>query len=293
MRGVYYNKPLVRTKTRETLLGCIFIAPSMAGFLLFYFLPYMVSFYYCFTQGISSRFVGLSNFISLFQSESYRLALKNTFVFMFTGIPLIIAISFIIALLLKNAAKSLTVIVIIPLVIPAASVVAFFKILFADNGLINYSLGLLGIGSISFIDSGWSTVVLATLYIWKYFGYNTILFLTALNSISKQYYESAMLDGADRIKTLIHITIPFCVPMSFFVFIMSFVNSFKIFREVILLFGVYPNEKIYLLQHFMNNNFFSLSYQRLSTAAFLITVFIILLLTVCFKWEEKVRSNLQ
>ncbi len=292
MREIRQKEGLQSLKTKEAVLGIIFVTPSMSGFLVFYFLPYIKSLFYCFTSGIGIRFVGIENFVDLLTSEPYQLALKNTLVFLTVAIPLIIMISFIFALLLKNASKILTVIIIIPLVIPAASITSFFKFIFSEYGIVNEALSKVNIQPINFFDSGWSSIILITVFLWKYFGYNTILYLTALNNIPVQYYESAVLDGAGRWKCLIHITIPFSIPVSFFVFIVSFVNSFKIFREIILLFGIYPNDNVYIMQHFMNNNFLNLSYQRLSTAAFLMIIIIVAIVILCYRLQENTRKGL-
>src|SRR5690606_13663667 len=125
-----------------------------------------------------------------------------------------------------------------------------------------------GIEPVNWLRSGWSTGVVALVYVWKNCGYNMVLFLAGLGNIPKEYYEAAYIDGAGPFTCLIKITLPYMVPTSFFVLIISIINSFKVFREVYLLAGKYPYQDIYLLQHFMNNNFFNLSYQKLTTAAF-------------------------
>jgi multiple sugar transport system permease protein len=87
------------------------------------------------------------------------------------------------------------------------------------------------------------------------------------------------------------ITIPFLIPTGFFVFIISAINSFKVFREAYLLAGSYPYPAIYQLQHFMNNNFFNLSYQRLTTAAFLMMIVICLLVLLLYRMERRLGRN--
>lgn len=291
-----FPKAIPRKKSsltkQESVLGLLFILPSFCGFLVLYIIPFVSSSYYCFTKGVQKKYVGFANFVDLFNSEPFRLALTNTLVFIAIGIPILMAVSFAAALLLKKSSKVLTVVVIVPLVIPSASIVSFFTIVFSQYGIVNRVLNLFRLGTIDFMNSGWAVMVYITLFVWKYFGYNTILFLTALKSIKMSYYESAKIEGATGIQVFKHITLPFCIPMSFLVFIMSFVNSFKIFREVILLFGLYPNERIYTIQHFMNNNFFNLSYQRLTTAAYLLVIIITVVVVISYKWENIVRKNL-
>jgi multiple sugar transport system permease protein len=108
-----------------------------------------------------------------------------------------------------------------------------------------------------------------------------------LNSIPREYYESAEIDGAGKFICFRYITLPFLVPTGFFVFIISIINSFKVFREAFLLGGSYPHFDLYMLQHFINNNFSNLNYQRLSTAAFLMLVIIVALTVILYRAENR------
>jgi multiple sugar transport system permease protein len=105
-----------------------------------------------------------------------------------------------------------------------------------------------------------------------------VLFLAGLGNIPKDYYEAAWMDNASSLQVFRHITLPCLLPTGILALIMSIINSFKIFREIYLITGSYPNEDIYTLQHFMNNMFASLNYPRL-TSATVILVFIIALFT--------------
>lgn len=116
-----------------------------------------------------------------------------------------------------------------------------------------------------------------------------VLFLTGLNAIPKECEEAARLDGAGKWKYFRYIQCPLLVPSFLFVFVMSVINSFKCYREAYLLGGRYPDNSIYMLQHFMNNNFETLNYQRLSVAAIL--VFLIIFLMVILLFAGKYRSE--
>ncbi|WP_242848803.1 carbohydrate ABC transporter permease [Syntrophomonas palmitatica] len=94
-----------------------------------------------------------------------------------------------------------------------------------------------------------------------------ILFLAALQNVPRELYEAAYIDGAGPGQRFINVTLVHIVPTAFFVFIISIINSFKVFREVYLISGSYPHESIYMLQHYMNNMFMALDYQKLSAAA--------------------------
>ena len=286
-----------KLKHRQSIAGFAFALPSLLGFALFFAIPFLISLYYCFTQGIGGiNFVGLKNFISLLNSNSFLLAAKNTAVFNAVSVPLIILLSFALSMLLNSRIKGLPVFrsfFILPLVIPVASVILVWNILFNQHGVINGALAGLGFNSdIDWIKSDFSMLVLILLYLWKNCGYNVILFLAGLNSIPKEYYEAAYIDGASSFACLRNITIPFMIPTGFFVIMISIVNSFKVFREAYLLAGSYPSLKIYMLQHFMNNNFFNLSYERLTTAAFLMAVIIAALVFILFRIEARFGRNI-
>lgn len=280
---------------KEAVVGYTFALPSIAGFILFFAAPFLVSLYYCFTKGIGgTEFVGLENFRELLGSDSFRLAAKNTFKFNAVSVPAIMMISLAFALFLNGRLKRVSffrTIFILPLVIPTASVILVWQILFHNNGIINEVISHFGIQTVEWLDSGWIFYILVMLYIWKNCGYNLILFLAGLNNIPKEYYESAEIDGAGKFICFRYITLPFLVPTGFFVFIISIINSFKVFREAFLLGGSYPHFELYMLQHFMNNNFSNLNYQRLSTAAFLMLLVITVLTVVFYRVENNFGKN--
>ena len=113
-----------------------------------------------------------------------------------------------------------------------------------------------------------------------------ILFMAALNNIPKEMLEAAELDGASGWYQLIHIKLRFLSPTVLFVTILSIINSFKVFREIYLLTGDYPYTGLYMMQHFMNNMFNNLDYQKLSAAAVLLALVIIVLVAILFAVEN-------
>jgi multiple sugar transport system permease protein len=287
----------MKLRKGDAVAGVLFALPSFSGFALFFIIPFFMSLYYCFTEGISrSKFVGFANFKSLLQSESFLLAAKNTLIFNAVGIPLIMILSLAFAMLLNtkiNGLRYFRSLFILPLVIPVASVILVWQIIFNERGALNRLLDGFGLMTVDWMNSGWSLAVLVLLFLWKNCGYNVVLFLAGLNSIPKEYYESARIDGAGPWVCLTKITLPFLMPTGFFVFIISIINSLKVFRESYQLAGNYPDMHIYMLQNFMNNNFANLNYQRLSTAAFLMFVVIGLLVFVLFRVESRIGRDME
>ena len=120
------------------------------------------------------------------------------------------------------------------------------------------------------MNTGASFAVLVFSYIWKNLGYTMILWLAGLASVPQSVYEAAEMDGAKKSVQFFKITLPLIRPMIFTIVVLSFLNSFKVFREAYLVAGNYPQEDIYLLQHLFNNWFLSLSVDKMAAASVLL-----------------------
>ncbi|WP_228727700.1 carbohydrate ABC transporter permease [Fusibacter ferrireducens] len=267
-----------------------YLLMGFTGFTLFYIWPFILSAKYAFTdKPANGIFVGLKNFIELFHSKPYLLGLENTLYFICISVPLAMSISLLLAMLINRVEKYkavFTLIFMIPLVMPSGSMVFFWKALFSKKGYINFILSSIGISSVNWLESTSSIYVIVLIFIWKNMGYNMILFMVGLHNIPKMYYEAASIDGAGAVQSFFKITLPELIPTTVLVTIMSIINSFKIFKEVYLLTGNYPNERIYMLQHFMNNMFYALNYPKLTTAT-CVLVLVITPLVYFLLWFER------
>lgn len=275
-------------KRKNYLIAYLFILPSFIGIAVFYVVPYII----CFISSmfVGSTFVGFQNYISLFQNGTFLLALKNTAVFTVAAIPLLMIISFLIALFLNSFKKISSFFkssLLIPVVVPVASLICVWQLLFDDYGAINGLLTALGLNAASFFNSSLSMLMIIVIYVWKYCGFCVLLFTSGLANVPQSMIESARLDGASSLKIVTKIKIPMIAPTTFFVFLMAIIYSFKVFREVFALFGDYPNENVYFLQNFINNNYYNLNFPRLSSASIILSVFIIIALLAFFVLEKK------
>lgn len=282
--------PKSKLLKRDALTGFLFSLPSIVGMLVFFLIPFVICIILSLTDSISSmKFVGIDNYVNIISSRTFRLAVWNTFKFIIVAVPLIMIFSLTIAMLLYQKLAGFEFfrsIFVFPLVLPVSSVILFFQLVFAENGFANDFLSLLGLPVKNWLDSSYSFVVLVILYIWKNCGYNIILFLAALNSIPKVYYEAAEMDTESRISKLRYITLPMIRPYLFFILVISIINTFKSFKEAYILCGNYPNENIYMIQHFMNNNFQNLNYTRLSVGAILIFAIIFIFIFILLKFRK-------
>jgi multiple sugar transport system permease protein len=274
-------------------LAWFFLAPSIIGFSIFYVIPFIWGVYYSLLDSpFNSEFVGLKNYIDLLGNPSFLKAIKNTAMFTGMSVPLNMGLSLGLAILLNKGIYGKTIlrtIFITPLVVPIASVVLVWQSMFDINGTLNSLITLLGHDPVDWMKTDWARVTVVVVYLWKNIGYSMVLFLAGLQNIPVEYYEAAKIDGAGTWKQFTGITLVYLTPTAFFVFIMSIINSFKVFREAYLISGDYPHSSIYMLQHYMNNMFAGLDYQKLTTAAFIMAVFIVLLVLILFTIERKIN----
>lgn len=271
---------------KENRIALIFLLPSVIGILIFFILPFVFSIKFAITDDtIGGSFVGLQNFQNLFSSEPFRLAIKNTLSFMAISIPLNIIIPLLIGCLLNSITKNkvLGAIFMSPLVIPSACIAFLFQSLFASNGFVSHMLE----NNMNWLQTDKSFLIAIFIYLWKSMGYNLVLVMAGLANIPKDYYEWASVEGMGKTRQFFEITITYLIPSLFIVLVMSFINSFKVFREIYMLSGNYPNENIYMLQHYMNNQFASLNYQNLTTASIIIATVITIFVIIFFIIDKK------
>jgi multiple sugar transport system permease protein len=275
----------------------LFLAPSLAGFALFYLLPFIGGLYYSVMDSpVDGSFVGAANFVDVWNSESFRKAAVNTAWFTGIGVPLLLIVSLTLAVLLNRSLPLRSwfrTAFVLPLVVPVASVVLFWQVLFDTHGWLNGVLDASGHAPVSWMESGEARAVIILMYIWKNAGYNIVLLLAGLQTIPRDYYETASIDGAGACRQFFGITLRYLIPTLFFVTIMSIVGSFKVFRETYLIAGEYPHDSIYMLQHYMNNMFLSLDYQKLTSAAYMMAAAIIAAIVLLFQADRRFRHSVE
>ena len=274
----------------DFLQSLCFLSPSLLGVAVFFIVPFGVVVYYSLIDGVGSRnFVGLQNFIRLFQNSAFIMAAKNTLSFSVLAVPLAVVLAIVLALMLEARIplkSQFRTFFLSPMMVPVATVVLIWQVLFNYNGTINEFLLLFGADKIDWFQTDHSQIVVIILFLWKNLGYNMILFMAGLANIPRELLEVADVEGASEWYKFFAIKLRYLSPTVLFVTILSLINSFKVFREVYLLTGDYPYEKLYMLQHFMNNTFKSLDYQKLSAAAVVMALVMVVLIALLFKAED-------
>lgn len=250
--------------------GILFLIPSFAGVCVFWIVPYMDVIRRSFFSAVSGEFTGTRNYETIFENQAFRLAAGNTLMFFLVCIPLLVALSLLIAVLLTKQKKAMQLqksMFLLPMAIPVASVVLLWKVMFHRNGLLNHLLALLSIQGVDWMNTEASFGVLVVSYLWRNLGYDIVLWVAGLGAIPAALYEAARVDGAGEWKCFISITLPNLLPSLFTIVVLSLLNGFKVFREAYLVAGDYPQENMYLLQHLFNNWYRDLSVDKMAAAA--------------------------
>ena len=286
-----------KLKRQDFMRSLCFLSPSLIGVGVFFIVPFGVVVYYSMIDGVGSRnFVFLENFIKLFNNSAFIMAAKNTLQFSAIAVPLAVILAIVLALMLEcriPMKSQLRTFFLSPMMVPVASVVLIWQVLFNYNGTINEFLALFDIAKIDWLQSDHCQAVVIILFLWKNLGYNMILFMAGLANIPKELLEVADVEGASEWYKFFAIKLRYLSPTVLFVTILSLINSFKVFREVYLLTGDYPYEKLYMLQHFMNNTFKSLDYQKLSAAAVVMALVMVVLIALLFYAEDKFGKDVE
>lgn len=276
--------------------SALFLAPSVIGVCLFFVLPFLVVIFYSVVNNpIQHKFVFLKNFINVWNNSAFRLAAGNTFKFSLIAVPLVVILSMALAFALDSAIpykSQIRTLLLSPMMVPIASVVLIWQVLFHYNGVANEFIKFFGGKQIDWFKSDYALVVLVFLFLWKNLGYNMILFMSAIANIPKEIIEVAQIEQAKRWQIFLFIKTRYLSSTILFVTILSLINSFKVFREVYMLTGDYPYDSLYLLQHFMNNTFNSLDYQKLSAAAIIMSLFMIVIIGLLFIVENYYGKDL-
>lgn len=290
MTGLKVKKKNMSANRRKRLISWLFLMPSLLGVALFFVAPFMVVIYYStINNPIQKRFVGFNNFINVWSNSAFRQAGINTFKFSLVAVPLAVVLSLFLAAIMesripfKSYFRSFF---LSPLMVPTASVVLIWQALFNYNGLVNSVMMNFGFDKVDFLKSDKAQIVIVILFLWKNLGYNMILFMAALSSIPRELIEVAALENASKIQIFWYIKIRYMSSTVLFVAIMSLINSFKVFREVYLMTGDYPYSSLYLMQHFMNNTFATLDYQKLSAAAIIMFIVVTVLVYALYFVEN-------
>lgn len=268
-RGRTGNKASVYRK-KDAASKYMFLLPGLLGVSFFVLIPFGDVIRRSFYTALSGEFVGLKNYMAVLRNQAFRLAAGNTVRFAGVCLPLLLVSSLMLAVILNSHAKweKWKTLYLLPMAMPAATVVLVWKLLFARQGFVNAWLGT----HVDFMGENSALIILVGSYLWKNLGYTLVLWMAGLKAVPVQIMEAARVDGAGPVQCFLRVTLPSLKGTMYTICVLSFLNSFKVFREAYLVSGAYPQDTIYLLQHVFNNWYVSLELDKMAAGAVLTAV---------------------
>lgn len=249
-RPVEANKPrrapISRARRAEWAWAALFILPTTLGLGIFSIWPIFQTFYFSFTSWGAfggQEWTGLANYQDVFKDQKLFQSAINTLILTglaLTSVPLAIMVA---ALLNRPGMRGLTfyrTIYFLPVVTLPAAVALMWRLLFSgDYGLVNWLLALVGIdGPYWLSDPNTAIYAIGIVSVWSSIGYNMVILLAGMQTIPREYYEAAEIDGAGGIRQFFSITIPMLTPSIFFVCVITVINALQAFDLVFLMISV-------------------------------------------------------
>jgi multiple sugar transport system permease protein len=268
-------------EARETRIGLLFAAPWLIGFTVFFAYPVLASFYYslCTYDAIRpAQFIGLENYRKLFfEDDLFWKSLGNTLFMIVFGLPLSLAASLIIAILLNQKLKGIAfyrTLFYLPSITPVvATSILWLWLLNPEMGLINLGLEKIGISGPAWLtDPAWSKPALVLMGLWGAGG-GMVIYLAALQDIPESLYEAAALDGARTFARFFYITLPMLTPVILFNLIMGLIGTFQYFTQAYVMTSGGPQDSTtFYALHLFNKAFLDFKMGYASAMAWVLFV---------------------
>jgi len=269
--------------------AALFLLPNLLGFLVFILLPLIASFGLSFTSWdllTPIKWIGLGNYKTLISDQVFWKVLWNTIYFTIGNVPVGIILSLFLAIALNQKIKGITIfraVYFLPVISSTVAVAVVWQWLYNPQfGLLNYLLSLVGIDGPNWLSSTtWAMPAVIITSIWRGLGFNMVLFLAGLQGIPETYYDAAKIDGANWWALFKNITVPLLSPTTFFVVVISIINSFQVFDLIYVMTAGGPARSTSVLVHYLYQNafqYFKMGYASAIGYVLFFLVFIVILI---------------
>lgn len=287
------------TGKRKAKILSVFLLPNLLGTIIFLLIPIFSSFILSFTNWdllSSIEFIGLENYIDILKDDVFYESLRHTLTFIVGYIPSVMIIALGLALILNKKLKGIVVfraLHFLPVITSWVAVSLIWMWLFnPEYGLINYGLSIIGITGPAWLqDQNWAMIAVIITSVWKDIGFVMVIYLAGLQEIPKHYYEAAGIDGANKFQQFINITVPLLSPTTFFVLVISLINSFQVFDQVWIMTGGGPVGATSVLVEQIYKNAFR--YYKMGYASAYSMILFAIIFTITYlqnRIEKKVNS---
>lgn len=287
---------------KDFFTGMGFILPSLLGFLIFTFIPVVISLCLSFTswnfmEGIEGiKFNGLANYIRLFSDEWFLNSYKNNIIFTAVTVPVLIALGLIMATIINKyiyGGGVVRTMIFIPYIASVVAVCTVWMVLLQPSyGPVNEFFRSIGIANPPgwLADFKWSLPSIMIIYVWQQVGYYSIVFLAGLKGLPEDVYEAAKVDGASSIRQFFSLTVPLISPTTFFLTIMGIIGSFKVFDQISVLTQGGPGSSSSVMAYYVYRtafDYFEMGYANTLAWALFVLVFIVTLV----QWKMQAKFS--
>ena len=225
----------------EKRAGLLFILPAAICWVLWFLIPFLQSLYlsffdYSYLKPNEKQFIGIQNYLYMFQDLKFILALKNTLLFVIITVPVMTIISLGLALILNSKFRARGIfrtIYFIPYTIAGVAVATMFMYLFVKGGAVQTLLTKIGFPNVTwYADVKLTMPFIGIMFIWQLVGFYMIYYLSGMQTISDNVYEAARIDGADGWQVFRYVTLPLLKPTTYLVIVYSIIQAFQIFDQI-------------------------------------------------------------
>ena len=287
---------------KDFFTGMGFILPSLLGFLIFTFIPVVISLCLSFTswnfmEGIEGiKFNGLANYIRLFSDEWFLNSYKNNIIFTAVTVPVLIALGLVMATIINKyiyGGGVVRTMIFIPYIASVVAVCTVWMVLLQPSyGPVNEFFRSIGIANPPGWLAGfkWSLPSIMIIYVWQQVGYYSIVFLAGLKGLPEDVYEAAKVDGASSIRQFFSLTVPLISPTTFFLTIMGIIGSFKVFDQISVLTQGGPGSSSSVMAYYVYRtafDYFEMGYANTLAWALFVLVFIVTLV----QWKMQAKFS--
>lgn len=287
---------------KDFFTGMGFILPSLLGFLIFTFIPVVISLCLSFTswnfmEGIEGiKFNGLANYIRLFSDEWFLNSYKNNIIFTAVTVPVLIALGLVMATIINKyiyGGGVVRTMIFIPYIASVVAVCTVWMVLLQPSyGPVNEFFRSIGIANPPgwLADFKWSLPSIMIIYVWQQVGYYSIVFLAGLKGLPEDVYEAAKVDGASSIRQFFSLTVPLISPTTFFLTIMGIIGSFKVFDQISVLTQRGPGSSSSVMAYYVYRtafDYFEMGYANTLAWALFVLVFIVTLV----QWKMQAKFS--
>lgn len=276
-----------------------FLAPALIGFAAFTLFPAIASLALSFASWNLNgppRFIGVDNYARMFADPTAVKVFFNTVYFTLITVPVLIVVPLVLAIALNQqiyGIRFFRAAFFLPVISSMVAMSMVWQWMYnSDFGLVNWALSLVGVKGPNWITSErWALWAVIITSVWKNIGFNMMLFLAGLQGISESYYEAAEIDGANWFQKHWYITTPSLRPTTLFITVMSIINSFQVFDQVVVMTGGGPNRSSSVLVHYIYQNgfqFYKMGYA--SALGWALTAFVLILTLIQFRANKSIEG---